>query len=205
MDYNEIHTASFFDDIYKKSHKIVNPDVRESVVRLAKLLPKGSAVLDLGSGQGANAIYLAKKGMKVTCIDISKVGLLQTEERAEAMKLDIEFGFCNALDFRPQRKFDAVISIFLTEYLETLEKAKKHIELMKQWTKNGGYNVVASMVGDSTAESDFLFFADNDLLKHYSDWMIDDFEKGRMLYRLEKRVPAYYNEIFVKKPKVSNK
>lgn len=199
MDYNEMHTASFFDELYRKSHKIVDPDVRESVVRLAKLLPKGSSVLDLGSGQGANAIYLAKKGMKVTCVDISKVGLLQTEERAKVMKLDIEFGFCNALEFRPQKKFDVVISIFLTEYLEKLENARKHLELIKQWTKNGGYNVVASMVGDSSAESDFFFFADNDLLKHYSDWMIEDFGKGKMLYRLEKRVPTFYNEIFAKK------
>jgi cyclopropane fatty-acyl-phospholipid synthase-like methyltransferase len=206
VNFSVVRVATFFDRIYQKNNNILNHEIRDSVVKLAKMLPKGSSILDLGSGQGENAIYLAKKGMKVTCVDISKVGLLQAEERAKAMKLDIDFRFCDALGFKPMKKFDAVLSMFLTEYLDDLKNVNAHIELMKQWTKNGGYNIIASMVSDQRAcESDFFFLIDNELLHFYSDWRIDDFNKGRMTYRLESRIPAYYNELFVQKTKVSNK
>ncbi|MGH7609231.1 MAG: class I SAM-dependent methyltransferase [Candidatus Dormibacteria bacterium] len=54
-----------------------------SLVDLVRPLPPGRA-LDLGSGPGRNAIWLAQKGWTVTAVDSSAVGLAQAADRARA-------------------------------------------------------------------------------------------------------------------------
>jgi 2-polyprenyl-3-methyl-5-hydroxy-6-metoxy-1,4-benzoquinol methylase len=46
------------------------------------LLPKGKA-LDLATGEGRNAVFLAQHGFKVDAVDISEIGLKKTQELAE--------------------------------------------------------------------------------------------------------------------------
>ncbi len=45
------------------------------------LLPKGKA-LDLATGEGRNAVFLAQHGFKVDAVDISEIGLRKTQESA---------------------------------------------------------------------------------------------------------------------------
>jgi SAM-dependent methyltransferase len=51
---------------------------------------KPGAALDVGMGQGRNALYLASQGWKVTGIDISDEGLRQAQEAAAKRRLAIE-------------------------------------------------------------------------------------------------------------------
>ncbi len=45
--------------------------------------------LDLGSGRGGNAILLAKKGIQITCLELSSVGIKKTKELAKCLPLKI--------------------------------------------------------------------------------------------------------------------
>ncbi len=45
------------------------------------LLPKGKA-LDLATGEGRNAVFLAQHGFKVDAVDISEIGLTKTQKLA---------------------------------------------------------------------------------------------------------------------------
>jgi SAM-dependent methyltransferase len=47
--------------------------------------------LDVGCGEGADAIWLARRGWTVTAIDISDVALSRAREAAEAAGVDIEW------------------------------------------------------------------------------------------------------------------
>jgi len=51
-------------------------------------IPVGKA-LDVASGAGRNAIYLAQAGFQVDAIDISHVGLQQTAQKAAAKRLEV--------------------------------------------------------------------------------------------------------------------
>lgn len=51
--------------------------------------PNGK-VLDLGCGQGRNAIPIARLGFEVTGIDVSRVGIEQMMEKAEREQLNIQ-------------------------------------------------------------------------------------------------------------------
>ncbi|HOR47182.1 MAG TPA: class I SAM-dependent methyltransferase, partial [Caldisericia bacterium] len=48
-----------------------------------KMYPDGLRVLDLGCGNGRNAVPLARMGCKVTGVDISKVALSLLKEKSQ--------------------------------------------------------------------------------------------------------------------------
>src|SRR5262249_13648465 len=58
-----------------------NPKPNAFLVEAVKQSKPGTA-LDVGMGQGRNALYLAKQGWEVTGVDISAVALAQAQEEA---------------------------------------------------------------------------------------------------------------------------
>jgi SAM-dependent methyltransferase len=74
-------------------------------------LAKGSSILDIGCGTGRHSVELARRGYRVTGIDISSGMLAQARSKAEKAGLGIEFIQCAAQDFKPSQKYDAVISL----------------------------------------------------------------------------------------------
>jgi SAM-dependent methyltransferase len=71
-------------------------------------LPAGSA-LDVGCGEGADAIWLARSGWTVTAIDISHVAIIRAQEAAERAGATVEWICGDALQTPlPARSFDLV-------------------------------------------------------------------------------------------------
>jgi SAM-dependent methyltransferase len=80
--------------------------------RLADLEP--CRVLDLGSGQGRNAIWLAKQGHTVTAVDISDVANTQAAEIAAAAGVSVEFVTADLESWEPPpASFDLVLLAYL--------------------------------------------------------------------------------------------
>lgn len=48
-----------------------------------------AAALDIGSGSGRNSLYLARRGFRVTAVDLSQVGLDLTRQQALAARLPV--------------------------------------------------------------------------------------------------------------------
>jgi SAM-dependent methyltransferase len=66
-------------------------------------------VLDVGCGEGADAIWLAGRGWTVTAIDISEVALGRARAAAESAGVAVEWICGDALDMAlPARSFDLV-------------------------------------------------------------------------------------------------
>lgn len=68
---------------------VFNPAPNSFLVEILGEVEPGRA-LDVGMGQGRNAIYLAQRGWKVTGVDISDEGIRQPKESARKLNLDIE-------------------------------------------------------------------------------------------------------------------
>ncbi len=83
-----------------------DPEMRDAV-RDGMLTP-GGRVLDLGCGNGKNAVWLAAQGFDVVGIDFAREGLRQARERARALPWCA--GDLRALPFGP-RTFDAAVDI----------------------------------------------------------------------------------------------
>ncbi|MCW2527336.1 MAG: methyltransferase type 12 [Pseudonocardiales bacterium] len=83
VDLEEMFTPQFWDDRYSSADSIWSGNPNPHLVdQIADLTP-GTA-LDVGSGEGADSIWLAEQGWQVTGADISRVALNKSAARAEA-------------------------------------------------------------------------------------------------------------------------
>lgn len=78
---------------------------------LADLAP-GSAI-DLGAGEGRNAVWLAGRGWRVTAVDFSPVGLEKGARLAADEQLDIDFVEADATTYEPAELVDLVVIAYL--------------------------------------------------------------------------------------------
>ncbi len=78
---------------------------------LADLKP-GSAI-DLGAGEGRNAVWLAERGWRVTAVDFSAVGLEKGARLAADEELDVDFVEADATTYEPAELVDLVIIVYL--------------------------------------------------------------------------------------------
>lgn len=106
--------AELWDDRYRESDRIWSGNPNTVLVREVEGLKPGRA-LDLGCGEGADAVWLARWGWRVTATDISRVAL----ERAAVHAA--EAGVTDRVDWQwhdlgatfPEGEYDLVSAQFL--------------------------------------------------------------------------------------------
>lgn len=81
----------------------------ELVEFLERMLRVPARVLDLGCGQGRDALLAARLGHEVVGVDRSEVGVAQMVEDARAEGLSVTGVVSDVLTFRSRRTFDAVL------------------------------------------------------------------------------------------------
>ncbi|MEU7571044.1 class I SAM-dependent methyltransferase [Micromonospora sp. NPDC049240] len=105
--------ARFWDERYGQAERIWSGRVNPVLAEVAADLPPGT-VLDLGSGEGGDAVWLATRGWHVTAVDISTVALERLA--VEAARADVADRITTARhdvtrDF-PAGRFDLVSAQF---------------------------------------------------------------------------------------------
>jgi SAM-dependent methyltransferase len=77
-------------------------------------LPPGRA-LDLGAGEGRNAVWLAERGWRVTAVDFSPVALDKARGLARARGVAVDWVLADLREYRPER---AAYDLVLVAYLQ---------------------------------------------------------------------------------------
>lgn len=125
--------GEFYDRIYAEGPRF-NPEPNRLLVEAAAMRPPGQA-LDVGMGQGRNAIYLARRGWQVTGFDVSKVGLDQARSAARKLRLPLEAVLSGDEEFDFGREqWDMVAIIYAME--------KRSVRRVREALKQGGLLVV---------------------------------------------------------------
>ena len=110
---------------------------------LNKLLPfsDGKQILDVGTGMGQLAFYLARSGFTVTGIDLSEEMILSAKGKANELNLPIKFDTqdAEALEFA-DNTFDALVS---RNVLWTLPNPQTALAEWRRVIKPGGSVVVS--------------------------------------------------------------
>ncbi len=76
-------------------------------------LPPGRAI-DLGTGEGRNAIWLAERGWRVTAVDFSPVGLARAARLAAQREVSVDWVQADLLDYQPAPgDYDLVLIAYL--------------------------------------------------------------------------------------------
>jgi 2-polyprenyl-3-methyl-5-hydroxy-6-metoxy-1,4-benzoquinol methylase len=83
------------------------------VVQEAAELPRGRAI-DLGAGEGRNAIWLAERGWRVTAVDFSAAGLARAERLAAERGVTVDWLQADLATWRPEPGgYDLVLIAYL--------------------------------------------------------------------------------------------
>jgi SAM-dependent methyltransferase len=105
---------SFWDSFYTERDRVWSGRPNAVLAREVAALTPGTE-LDLSCGEGADAVWLAARGWRVTAVDISRVALARAAAHAA------EAGVADRIDFRradldtdfPAGRFDLVTAQFL--------------------------------------------------------------------------------------------
>jgi SAM-dependent methyltransferase len=105
-------TAEDWDARYRESERIWSGEPNDVLVREVADLPPGR-VLDLGCGEGGDAVWLARRGWRVTAVDISRVAIERAARYAAEAGVEIDFQWHDLATSFPEGEFDLVSAQFL--------------------------------------------------------------------------------------------
>jgi SAM-dependent methyltransferase len=110
-----------WDRRYETSELVWTASPNRFVVEELTGLEPGRA-LDLGTGEGRNAVWMAERGWRVTAVDFSPVGLAKAARLAEARGVAVDWVTFDLRDYRPPTAtFDLVLVAYL--HLRPLARA----------------------------------------------------------------------------------
>jgi 2-polyprenyl-3-methyl-5-hydroxy-6-metoxy-1,4-benzoquinol methylase len=138
-------------------------------------------VLDLGAGEGKNAVYMASFGADVLAIDISPIALSRFtfQPNYDISKSRIKTVNQNVLDIEfEENSFDIVIAYGILHCLDSTTEILKMISKIKRWTKLKGFFIGATFTDEMPIPKIQEYLSDEALLKkgemqqQFSDWKI---------------------------------
>ena len=104
----------------------------------AALLPTAGKALDIAGGAGRNAIWLARRGLEVTLVDVSDVALDKAERRATTLGLASRMRFIHA-DVDGDLPFAPLFDLVLVSHYLNRPRRDDHANLLVE----GGMFVAA--------------------------------------------------------------
>jgi len=135
-------------------------------------------VLDLACGTGRNSIYLAQKGLRVTCCDISPENLEEVKKRAESHQVEIELWQVDlereGMNPLPGDSYGAIL---VFRYLH-----RPLMECIKKALRNGGVLIYETFTREQRQfgkPHNPNFLLDPGELRHtFADWEVIHYFEG---------------------------
>lgn len=153
------------------------------VVELAGRLKSGSSVLDIGSGEGRNAVFLAKSGFDVTAVDISENGIMKTKKLAEVCNVQIKTYMMDVIEFLSKSpEYDAILCMNVLQFFNA-DKIKLAIDIIKEKTSLKGINVIVSFIAENKRMKEeaqprnMYLFDKGELKRFYDDWKLLEYRE----------------------------
>jgi SAM-dependent methyltransferase len=154
-----------------------NQNANAFLIEMASPLKPGTA-LDVGMGQGRNAIWLAQHGWEVTGFDLSDVGVKLARERAEKLGVQLNAVVQSAEEFDfGKNRWDMVVVTYVP--LSALL-----VDRIRQSLKPGGVVLLENfhaetgrvrLMGGGLADNELLgTFADFRILHYEDTWAKQD-------------------------------
>jgi SAM-dependent methyltransferase len=146
--------SDYFDEMYKTHdrywwrepgrHSLEPEDYPSSLLaqqtlRVLASRPQGRA-LDIGAGEGADAIRLALLGYAVDAVELSAVAAAKIEHFAEQAGVKVNVTVADAQQYQPDGLYDVVVCNGVLHYIEDKDVV---ISRMQRATCDGGINVIS--------------------------------------------------------------
>lgn len=124
-------TKSEWDQKYARTSFIYGKSPAKFLAENFGYLKETSNVLDMGMGEGRNAVFLAGKGHKVTGVDISSVAIKKAHHLAREFGVKIKGVVASLEKYKiPKESYDAIICFYYVD--------RELVKKISKWLKPGG-------------------------------------------------------------------
>ncbi len=166
-------TKHVWDKKYGKTVYIYGKRPSKFLSENYKILPSAGTVLDIGIGEGRNAVFLARMGFDVTGIDISTVAIKKSHLLAKehGVKLKTILGDLKKYKFTKNR-FDIILCFYLVD--RDLNRR------LVEWIKPGGFLIYeAHTLKQQKYEGgkDSYYLKEQELLRMFPGFQVVKFEE----------------------------
>lgn len=170
---------SFYCEAADYFNKKYGMSATHSAVRAAEGIVPVGKVLDMGCGQGRNALYLGLKGFDVIAVDNNPHAVQNVEELARIEELNVRAFEYDLNAANIQENFDYMVATVVFMFLMP-RYVPDVIANMKEHTNPGGYNLIVSAMDteDFPCPMPFPFkFGEGELREYYKDWELVEYKE----------------------------
>lgn len=151
-----------------------------SITEFEHFIPHRSKVLDIGCGEGQNALYLAQKGHYVDAFDLSEHGIAKLKHRCKLSNIQVNAFVADLTVYQFEQYYDMIIC-FGTLHFVAKNEWKRFINNAKEYTNIGGIHIIQIFTDTVPASEDIAPFAiglakDEEIKELYADWEILQFK-----------------------------
>lgn len=173
-----------YEDFYATNTYYWGTEPSHMCYQVLKLKPpiKSWRILDVGCGEGKDAVFFARNGYDVTAIDISNKGLIKGKKLASLYKVDVNFIQADINNFRLSKSYDIIFSSGVLHYLNPKLK-RDIIKNYQEYTTLNGINVFNVFVykpfikSAPDEETPNTLWRSGELAMLYDNWYIHDFDE----------------------------
>jgi tellurite methyltransferase len=146
--------------------------------------PAGSArLLDVGCGEGRDAVAFARAGYAVSAFDPSPQGVEKAHRLARESGVDLDLFIADLLTWRPEAHYDVIFSSGVLHYVPP-DLRDEVLAAYREATAPGGLNAHTVLVAKPfiapapDAQPSAHLWRSGELLAQYGDWHVDFFEEA---------------------------
>lgn len=174
-----IKTKSFYEDSYRMTEYFWGLEPNSICLKVLKLLPptRHLKLLDIGCGEGRDAVFFARCGYNVTAFDISDAGLEKLQRLADKAHVHVRAFKADVCDYRLTEEYDILYSSGVLHYV----KPELRDEIMKNYqehTNENGLHAFQLFVKKPFIspppehEQHMHYWRSGELFLYYHDWLI---------------------------------
>ncbi|NNF65799.1 MAG: methyltransferase domain-containing protein [Acidimicrobiia bacterium] len=135
---------AFWDQRFSGDEFLFGSEPNEYVVETCSDLEPTEA-LDLGCGEGRNAVWLAAQGHRVTAVDVSPVGLAKAAQLAAAREVAVDWVCVNLGEYEPApQSFGLVVLSYI--HVDPALRVPLHVKAARSLLAGGRLVVVGHHV-----------------------------------------------------------
>jgi|AntAceMinimDraft_6_1070360.scaffolds.fasta_scaffold02523_5 2-polyprenyl-3-methyl-5-hydroxy-6-metoxy-1,4-benzoquinol methylase len=145
-----------YEEFYKENPHGLGKPFKEFVSFFAEYKKIAARVLDLGCGQGRDAVFIARQGHSVVGVDIAETGIKQLLKDAKKEGLGIEGVVADVKDYVPDSNFDVVVIDRTLHMLSEESDRLAVLENLFSFINKEGYILIADEKKNLPAMEDCL-------------------------------------------------
>ena len=170
----------FWEAAYRDSDADTFGQPSEEIVELAAILPSGARALDMGCGDGRNALYLAEHGIEVDAFDLSLAGIRKLRSRAGRTDGRLRAWVQDLQTFSFRLEYELIVLHGVLHLIDR-EGWRAVLESVRRHTKPGGWNVVVVFTDRLPPPPDLVahmrgLFKEGELREWYRGWSVRSWE-----------------------------